>query len=94
MVGSLGMAGSLVSYEAVAEGPIGHRNLVARVLADGDAKQAVEDILAEQKERVRALLEDNRDVVAALRDALMDGDELVGDQIREVIEKAIAARGG
>ena len=32
-------------------------------------------------------------MVLALRDALMEGDELVGGEILEVIEKAIADRG-
>lgn len=94
MVGSLGMAGSLISYEAVVEGPLGSRNLVAKVLGDPDAKQAVEDILADQKERVRALLEERRHVVAALRDALLDRDELVAEEIRRVIEDAVAAPAG
>ncbi len=92
MVGSFGMAGSLISYDAIAEGPIGRTNLVAKVLADKDGKRRVEDILETQKQRVAALLEENRDVVLALRDALMERDELVGDEIREVIEKALANR--
>ena len=92
MVGAFGMAGSLISYEAMAEGPVGRRNLVARVLADEAGKRAVEDILAAQRERVAELLEENRDVVEALRDALLERDELVGDEIREVIEKALADR--
>jgi ATP-dependent Zn protease len=53
----------------------------------------VEDILTSQKARVTALLEENRDVVLALRDALMEGDELVGAEILDVIEKALADRG-
>ncbi len=38
------------------------------------------------------MLEENRDVHAALRDALIERDELVRDDILEVIEQAIAAR--
>ena len=34
MVGSFGMAGSLISFDAVSHGPIGGANLVAKVLAD------------------------------------------------------------
>jgi ATP-dependent Zn protease len=92
MVGSFGMAGSLVSYEAVAEGAITRTNLVAKVLADEDAKRRVEDILDEQRARVTALLEENRDVVLALRDALIARDELVGDEILQVIEQALSSR--
>jgi cell division protease FtsH len=92
MVGSFGMAGSLISYDAVTHGPIGGANLVAKVLADAEGKKGVEDILAAQKERVEAALAENRDVHAALRDALLERDELVREEILEVIEKAIANR--
>ncbi|MDP8956209.1 MAG: AAA family ATPase [Actinomycetota bacterium] len=92
MVGSLGMAGSLISYEAVAEGPVSRRNLVARVLADGDGKQRVETLLAGQKERVEAVLTANRDLVEALRDALIERDELVGEEIILVLQEALGGR--
>ncbi len=92
MVGSFGMAGSLISYDAIAEGAIGSRNLVGKVLSDRDGKARVEDILTAQRERVTALLEENRDIVEALRDALIERDELVGDDITTVIEKALANR--
>ena len=52
----------------------------------------VEDILTEQRQRVTALLEENRDVVMALRDALLAEDELLGENIVTVIEKALANR--
>jgi len=92
MVGALGMAGSLISYEAIATGPLSSANLVSKVLGDGDGKQRVEDILTQQKARVAALLDENSDVVMALRDALLDEDELIGDEISAVIEKALANR--
>jgi cell division protease FtsH len=92
MVGSFGMAGSLISYEAISQGAISQTNLVAKVLGDGDGKQRVEDILEAQRARVREVLEENRDVHAALRDALIERDELVRDEIADVIEKALANR--
>jgi len=93
MVGELGMAGSLVSYDAMLEGPVAAKNLPGKVLSDPVAKRRVEQILDAQKERVVALLRENRDVVEALRDALVERDELVGDEIERVIADAIAARG-
>ena len=92
MVGSFGMAGSLISFDAVSHGPIGGANLVAKVLADEDGKQRVEDILAAQKERVLEVLTANRDVHAALIRSLVDRDELIRDEILEVIRDALAAR--
>jgi ATP-dependent Zn protease len=93
MVGSFGMAGSLISFDAISEGAIGSKNLVGKVLSDAEGKARVEEILAEQKDRVTKLLEENRDVVVALRDALIARDELVGDEIIDQIEIAIGSRG-
>ncbi|MGH2696187.1 MAG: AAA family ATPase, partial [Actinomycetota bacterium] len=92
MVGALGMAGSLVSYEAVNEGPVSMTNLVGKVLGDGDGKRRVEELLDRQKERAREVLRENRDVVEALRDTLMARDELLGEQITNVIVEALERR--
>ena len=74
------------------QGPIGGANLVGKVLADTEGRQRVDDILEAQRQRTREVLEENRDVHAALRDALIARDELVRDDILEVIEKALANR--
>jgi cell division protease FtsH len=92
MVGSLGMAGSLISYEAVAEGLVSRTNLVGKVLSDRDSKRSVESLLDSQKARVGGVLAENRDLVEALRDALIARDELVGDEIVDVIQLAVARR--
>jgi cell division protease FtsH len=94
MVGALGMGGSLISYEAVAEGLASRSNLVGKVLGDRDSKTAVENLLDAQKQRIRGVLEENRDLVEALRDALIARDELVGEEIIEVIHQALAKRHG
>jgi ATP-dependent Zn protease len=92
MVGSFGMAGSLISFDAVSHGPIGGANLVAKVLADERGKQSVEDILTAQKERVLEVLAENRDVHSALVQALVERDELIRDEILAVIHEALEAR--
>jgi ATP-dependent Zn protease len=92
MVGSFGMAGSLISFDAITDGPIGGPNLVGKVLADKEGRQRVEDILEDQRQHVREVLEENRDVHAALRDALIARDELVRDEILVVIERALSTR--
>ncbi len=86
MVGSLGMAGTLVSLDA-ASGP-GGANIVSKVLSSDDGRKAVEKILDDARSKVRTLLADNLTTVEALRDALLDRDELVGDQITSVIAEA------
>jgi ATP-dependent Zn protease len=86
MVGTLGMAGSLVSLDAAASP--GGANIVAKVLSTDDGRQAVEKILDDARSKVRSLLADNLVTVEALRDALLDRDELVGDEITAVITAA------
>ena len=87
MVGSLGLAGSLVSYRAVSE-TVFDAGLVGRVIASSDSRRAVEDILRRAKMDARRLLRTNRKLVLALRDALLDREELIGDDILEVIDAA------
>jgi ATP-dependent Zn protease len=91
LVGSMGVGGSLVSFRAMDGGPLAG-NLVAKVLADPKARDLLEDLLQEQKVVTRRLLSENRHLVEALRDALLDRDELVGREILEVIEEARRAR--
>ena len=88
MVGTCGMAGSLVSYAAVEHRGIGDTNIVGRVLADTAGRAAVEQLLQQQKHAVRSLLEVNRHLVEALRDALLARHELVGAEITDVLAAA------
>lgn len=87
MVGSFGMAGSLVSFEAIETGMFSS-GIVGKVLADDDSRRTVERILDGAKEEVRVLLDANRPLVAALRDALLERSELVGDEILDVLRSA------
>jgi ATP-dependent Zn protease len=87
MVGSLGMAGSLISYDAMAVA--GAQNVVAKVLSTDAGKDAVDRILNDAKSQVGAMLDSHRHVVEALRDALLDRDELLGEEIMAVIEEAM-----
>jgi len=89
MVGSLGMAGSLISYDAIEMQ--GAANVVAKVLSNDDGKEAVDRILNDAKKAVRTMLDEHRHVVEGLRDALVDRDELIGDEIVYVIEAAMDA---
>ena len=91
MVGSFGMAGTLVSFDAVEAGPV-TQGIVPKVLPNDDARRAVERILERAKSDVRALLDVNRDLVEALRDQLLRHDELVGEEILAVLHAAEAAR--
>jgi ATP-dependent Zn protease len=90
MVGSVGMAGSLVSYLAVQNSAFSDTNIVGRVLADPKGRGQVEELLQEQKHVIRGILEANMHLVAALRDALLEREELIGPEITEVLDGARA----
>jgi ATP-dependent Zn protease len=87
MVGSFGMAGSLVSFEAIEHGPLSS-GIVGKVLSDEDGRRSVERILDGAKADVRRLLDANRHLVVALRDALLDREELIGDEIVDTLREA------
>jgi ATP-dependent Zn protease len=87
MVGAFGMAGTLVSYQAVESGPI-TAGIVGKVLGNERAAKAVEALLQAAKERVRVLVEDHPHLLDALIDALMERDELVGQEITDVLAAA------
>ena len=86
MVGALGMGGSLISYDA--SQVAGANNIVAKVLANDSARTAVERLLDDAKATADGLLHDHAHVLEALRDALLDREELVGEEILDVIRAA------
>jgi cell division protease FtsH len=92
MVGAFGMGSSLISLDAMNNGPYASSNIVAKVLANEDTRNEVEEVLQRHKDQIGYLLEKNRDLVEALRDALLEHEELLGDDIRGVIEAALVRR--
>jgi cell division protease FtsH len=88
MIGSLGMAGSLFSYEAM---QMPNTDIVTRVASTEDGKAAIENLLETARGEVRTMLDEHRIVVEALRDALLERHELIGDEILEVIVGAASA---
>ena len=88
MIGAAGMAGTLVSYAAVQGNALSDTNLVGRVLGDSEGRGRVEEMLQEQKVLIKGRLEANQHLIAALRDALLDRNELVGREIQAVLEAA------
>jgi len=82
MVGAAGMTGSLVSFMAT------DRDLVSAVIADASAREQLEKVLEEARTSVRRLLSRNRHLVEALRDALLERYELIGDEITAVLLEA------
>jgi ATP-dependent Zn protease len=90
MAGASGMTGSLVSFAAVQASSLADPGLVGRVLDDPEGRRAVEELLGQQREAARELLDANRHLVEALRDALLERHELIGSEITDVLEAAQA----
>jgi ATP-dependent Zn protease len=92
MIGSLGMDGTLFSYEAVQMPSAA--NIVAKVASSDEGKARIEERLASARVRARVMLAEHRHVVEALRDALLERHELIGDEILDVIHHAAEAKHG
>ncbi|HEV2889549.1 MAG TPA: AAA family ATPase [Frankiaceae bacterium] len=88
MVGECGMDDTLISFAAIQSGPLSDSNIVARVLGDDAGRASVERLLTEQRASTLALLDANRHLVEALRDALLERSELIGHEITDVLEAA------
>lgn len=88
MIGACGMGDSLVSLQSVKESAITSTNLVGKVLADSTSRAELESLLDQNREVVARLITENKHLVEALRDALLDRHELVGTEILDVLEEA------
>jgi len=83
-VGVYGMGKSLISAAAANDAMAGG-NPVSAVLADGDRRKEVDAILNECRRRVRSLLVQKRHAVEGVRDALLEREELIGDEIEALM---------
>jgi len=81
MVGSLGMGTSLLS--------LGSDDVVSKVLDDDQARADAEAILVAAKAAATKMLTEHRSIHIALRDALLEREELIGEEILDVIRAAI-----
>lgn len=91
MIGACGMGNSLISVAAAGNGYLAG-SLVDKVLGDKDARAELDALLMGSCDTAKAIVAEHPEVVEALRDALLERDELVGPEITEVIEAAIKHR--
>jgi len=89
MVGAYGMGDSPVSFRAANGGAFGG-DFVAQVLGDPKARKAVDRILTDAKHDTSCILADHRYLVDALRLALLENEELVGEKIVDILHEAEA----
>ena len=101
-VGVYGMGRSLISAAASGPGPYGEMDPIGVVLSDAERRKEIDAILNDCRDSVRNLLLKKRHVVEGVRDALLEREELVGDEIevlmaelgeREPIEVPVATDG-
>jgi cell division protease FtsH len=99
-VGVYGMGNSLISALVDANEL---ENAITATLGDRDRRKEVDTLLNDCRDRVRNLLLKKRHVVEGVRDALLEREELVGDEIevlmaelgeREPIEVPVTGNGG
>src|SRR4029453_14397249 len=104
-VGVYGRGGGLISAAASGPGPgpCGERGPIGVVLSDAERRKEIDAILNDCRDSVRNLLLKKRHVVEGVRDALLQREELVGDEIevlmaelgeREPIEVPAGGNGG
>jgi cell division protease FtsH len=93
MIGSCGMGESLISIAAAGTGILSG-GLVEKVLADKDARTELDALLVSSRDAARSIVSEHSAVVEALRDALMERDELVGGEITEVITGCLSQTPG
>jgi cell division protease FtsH len=83
-VGLFGMGKSLVSVGAIQPSMM-DGDPISNVLNDRDRRAEVDALLNECRTRVRALLQQKRHVVEGVRDALLEREELIGDEIESLM---------
>lgn len=83
-VGLFGMGKSLVSVGAMAPTAL-DGDPIRAVLSDGERRKEIDAILDDCRNRVRALLLQKRHVVEGIRDALLEREELIGDEIEALM---------
>ena len=91
MIGACGMGDSLISVAAAGNGILSG-GLVEKVLADKDARAELDALLVASRDVARSIVTEHGAVVEALRDALLERDELIGAEILAVIAQSLAGQ--
>ena len=83
-VGLFGMGKTLHSVGAMAPTML-DGDPIRAVLGDRDRKKEVDELLESCRRQVTSLLREKRHVVEGIRDALLEREELIGDEIEELM---------
>jgi cell division protease FtsH len=88
MIGACGMGDSLISVAAAGDGVISG-GLIDKVLGDKAARAELDALLLASRDAARQIVAEHGNVVESLRDALLERDELVGQDIIDVITESL-----
>lgn len=87
LVGMLGASDSLLSLDAAESGPGG--NLVAKVFQDTTARAKADQLMNAAADRAACAVLEHRRALLALADALVEQDELSGDEVHIIVAGAL-----
>lgn len=87
LVGRLGASDSLLSLDAAHNTPGG--NLVAKVFQDKAARAKADELMHAAADRAACAVLEHRRALLALADALVDQDELSGDEVHIIVAGAL-----
>jgi cell division protease FtsH len=85
-VGLYGMGRSLISVGALQPTML-DGDPIRAVLSDPDRRKEVDELLNDCRRRVKKLLLEKRHVVEGIRDALLEREELIGDEIEDIMAR-------
>jgi cell division protease FtsH len=85
-VGLFGMGKSLISVGAIQPSMM-DGDPIRNVLSDPERRKEIDDLLNSCRRQVRQLLESKRHVVEGIREALLEREELIGDEIEELMAR-------
>lgn len=88
LVGMLGASDSLLSLDAVQGSSSG--NLVAKVFQDVTARAKADELMNAAADRAACAVLEHRRALLALADALVEQDELTGDEVHIIVAGALA----
>jgi cell division protease FtsH len=82
IVGFWGLGSSLISEAVAAES---EASAIRKILGTKESRDEVDEILNDARRHVRALLAEKKHVVEGVRDALLEREELIGDEIEALM---------
>ena len=89
LIGQLGAGTSLISLEAAMMPGAG--NLVAKVLMDEASRKQVDGILDAAADRAACLVLEHRFALMNIAQALLEHDEITGDEVHSIVSEAATA---